>query len=66
MKKEIALTLCIAFKAEIDEIIERLDDRSTDHFSRVPDEVDWDHIRSFAYYCIKLRDAANAAFAKGK
>ena len=42
--KEAALNAFIGRKAEIDEMLARLQSLSADHFNAYPDEVNWGHV----------------------
>jgi hypothetical protein len=46
--KEEALAAFVSKKAEIDEMLTRLQALSDDHFNYSPDEIDWSHVGTLA------------------
>jgi hypothetical protein len=53
--KEEALAAFIAKKAEIDQMLTRLQPLSDDHFNYSPDEIDWGHVGTLGYYAELLK-----------
>ena len=64
--RETALGAFMRRKAEIDELLARLQGLSDDHFNVGPDEIHWGHVGSLGNYAEKLREIANAAFQEGE
>ena len=56
----------IARKAEIDEMLQRLRTLSDDDFGYAPDEIDWGHVGSLAYYAELLKRITDSAFNEGE
>ena len=50
--KEAALNAFIGKKAEIDEMLARLQALSDDHFNAHPDEINWGHVGTLEHYGI--------------
>jgi len=63
--KEEALAAFIAKKAEIDEMLTRLQELSDDHFNYSPDEVNWGHVGTLGYYAELLKRVTDQAFHEG-
>ena len=68
--KEAALNAFIGKKAEIDEMLARLQRLSDDHFNTHPDELNWGHVGTLEHYAswtcpalVPLRLLTYAAFA---
>ena len=61
-----ALGAFIAKKAEIDEMLARLQALSDDHFNTCPDDIDWGHAGTLDYYAEQLRRITDAAFHEGE
>ena len=61
-----ALDAFIVRKAEIDEMLVRIQALSDDHFNAHPDEIHWGHVGDLSYYSEQLREIANAAFREGE
>ena len=53
-------------KAEIDEMLARLQDLSGDHFNTHPDEVTWGDVGSLEHYASLLRRITDSAFKEGE
>ncbi|KGJ07168.1 hypothetical protein IC63_09460 [Paracoccus sphaerophysae] len=60
-----ALAAFVAQKAEIDEMLARLQALSDDHFGAHPDEIDWGHVGTLNHYRARLREIADMAFGEG-
>ena len=56
----------IAWKAEIDEMLQRLRTLSDDDFAYARDEIDWGHVGSLAYYAELLKRITDSAFNEGE
>lgn len=56
----------IAKKIEIDEILERLQTLSDEHFNVHPDEVHWGHVGTLQSYLDLLRRVCDSAFKEGE
>jgi hypothetical protein len=61
-----ALEAFIAKKIEIDEILERLQTLSNEHFNVHPDEVHWGHVGTLQSYADLLRRVSDSAFQEGE
>jgi hypothetical protein len=64
--KEEALTAFVSKKAEIDEMLTRLQALSDDHFGYSPDEITWDHVGTLGYYAELLKRVTDPAFNEGE
>ena len=64
--KEAALAAFIGKKAEIDEMLARLQTLSDDHFNAHPDEINWGHVGTLNHYRDRLRDITDSAFKEGE
>ncbi len=56
--KPIAVEAFIAAKLEFDDLLERLKDKSDDHFDVDPERVDWGHVGTLNKHLADLRRAA--------
>jgi hypothetical protein len=63
--KEEALAAFVSKKAEIDEMLNRLQALSDDHFNYSPDEIDWGHVGTLGYYAELLKRVTDSAFKEG-
>ena len=61
-----ALDAFIAKKAEIDEMLARLQTLSEEHFNVHPDEIHWGHVGDLGYYAEQLRGITDSAFHEGE
>jgi hypothetical protein len=61
-----ALTAFVSKKAEIDEMLTRLQALSDDHFNYSPDQIDWGHVGTLGYYAELLKRVADSAFNEGE
>lgn len=61
-----ALEAFVARKYEIDELLERLQKLSDDHFNYSPDDVTWAHVGTLAHYAGLLKQITDAAFREGE
>ena len=64
--KEAALAAFIGKKAEIDEMLARLQALSDEHFNCHPDEVGWATVGSLEHYAALLRNITDSAFGEGE
>ncbi|GGE82479.1 hypothetical protein H1W37_03695 [Stappia taiwanensis] len=64
--KEAALGAFIGKKAEIDEMLARLQALSDDHFNTHPDEVNWGHVGTLEHYASLLKRITDSAFGEGE
>jgi hypothetical protein len=64
--KEDALAAFVSKKAEIDEMLTRLQALSDDHFNYSPDEIDWGHVGTLGYYAELLKRVTDSAFNEGE
>ena len=64
--KEQALAAFVSKKAEIDEMLTRLQALSDDHFNYSPDEMTWDHVGTLGYYAEMLKRVTDSAFREGE
>ena len=64
--KEDALAAFVSKKAEIDEMLTRLQALSDDHFNYSPDQIDWGHVGALGYYAELLKRVTDSAFNEGE
>lgn len=64
--KEAALNAFIGKKAEIDEMLDRLQALSDDHFNCPPDEVGWATVGTLEHYASQLKRLTDSAFGEGE
>ena len=64
--REAALNAFTAQKAEIDEMLTRLQTLSDDHFNCHPDEVNWANVGTLEHYAGLLKRITNSAFGEGE
>lgn len=64
--KEAALTAFAAKKAEIDDMLARLQGLSDEHFNRHPDEINWGDVGTLEHHASLLKRIADSAFCKGE
>jgi hypothetical protein len=64
--KEEALAAFVSRKAEIDEMLIRLQALSDHHFNYSPDEIDWSHVGTLWYYAELLKRVTDSAFNEGE
>ena len=63
---EAALNAFIGKKAEIDEMLARLQTLSDDHFNAHPDEINWGHVGTLEHYASLLKRITDSAFSEGE
>ncbi len=64
--REAALNAFISKKAEIDEMLTRLQALSDEHFNAHPDEVNWGHVGPLEHYASLLKRLTDSAFNEGE
>ena len=64
--KEAALAAFTGKKAEIDEMLARLQALSDDHCNAHPDEVNWGHVGTLEHYSSLLKRITDSAFGEGE
>jgi len=64
--KEAALAAFISKKAEIDEMLARLQALSDDHFNSQPEEVKWGDVGTLEHYASLLKRITDSAFGEGE
>ena len=61
-----AVEAFIAAKLEFDDLLERLRDKSDDHFDVDPERVDWGHVGTLNKHLADLREIGDAVFKEGE
>lgn len=64
--QEAALNAYVGEKAEIDEMLARLQALSDDHFNCHPDEINWSHVGTLEHCASLLKRITDSAFAEGE
>jgi hypothetical protein len=64
--KEAALNAFLGKKAEIDEMLARLQALSADHFNSHPDEINWGDVGTLEHYASLLKRITDSAFGEGE
>lgn len=64
--QEAALNAFIGKKAEIDEMLARLQALSDDHFETHPDEINWGDVGTLEHYSSLLKRITDGAFGEGE
>ena len=64
--KEEALAAFVSKKAEIDEMLTRLQALSGDHFNYSLDEITWGQVGTLGYYAELLKRVTDSAFNEGE
>jgi len=64
--REAALNAFMGKKAEIDEMLARLQSLSDEHFDARPDEVNWGHVGTLEHYASLLKRITDSAFIEGE
>ena len=65
-KSKEELAAFVSKKAEIDEMLTRLQALSDDHFNYSPDDITWDHMGTLGYYAELLKRVTDSAFNEGE
>ena len=63
--REAALNAFIGKKAEIDEMLARLQTLSDDHFETHPDKINWGDVGTLGHYASLLKRITDSAFQEG-
>lgn len=66
INKDAALDAFISKKAEIDEMLARLQSLSDNHFGTNPDEVNWGDAGTLEHYAGLLKRITDSAFGEGE
>ena len=61
-----AVEAFIAAKLEFDGLLERIRDKSDDHFDVDPERVDWGHVGTLNKHLADLREIGDAVFKEGE
>ena len=64
--REAALAAFIGKKAEIDEMLARLQALSADHFNAHPDEINWGDVGTLEHYARLLKRITDSACCEGE
>lgn len=64
--REAALADFMSRKAEIDDMLARLQGLSDDHFNTDPDEINWGHVGTLEQYASLLKRLTDSAFGEGE
>ncbi len=64
--KEAALNAFLGKKAEIDNMLARLQSLSDEHFNCHPDEINWGHVGTLEHYASLLKRITDNAFDEGE
>lgn len=64
--KEAALNAFLGKKAEIDEMLARLQALSADHFNSHPDKINWGDVGTLEHYASLLKRITDSAFGEGE
>ena len=64
--KDAALAAFIGKKAEIDDMLARLQTLSDDHFETHPDKINWGDVGTLEHYASLLKRFTNSAFQEGE
>lgn len=61
-----AVAALIARKAEIDDMLARLQNLSDEHFHTNPDDIHWGHVGDLTDMATKLSEITDRAFGEGE
>lgn len=64
--REAALAAFLGKKAEIHEMLTRLQALSDNHFNSQPDEINWGHVGTLEHYASLLKRITDSAFGEGE
>lgn len=64
--RKAALSAFMAKKAEIDEMLARLQALSADHFNAHPDEINWGDVGTLEHYARLLKRITDSACCEGE
>ena len=61
-----AIEAFMARKMEVDEMLDRLQALSGDHFGYSPNDINWGHVGTLAHYAELLKRITDCAFKEGE
>lgn len=64
--REAAINAFLGKKAEIDNMLARLQSLSDEHFNCQPDEINWGHVGTLEHYASLLKRITDSAFSEGE
>lgn len=64
--REAAINAFLGKKAEIDNMLARLQSLSDEHFNCHPDEINWGHFGTLEHYASLLKRITDSAFSEGE
>jgi hypothetical protein len=64
--REAAINAFLGKKAEIDNMLARLQSLSNEHFNCQPDEINWGHVGTLEHYASLLKRITDSAFSEGE
>ena len=64
--REAAIKAFMGKKAEIDDMLARLQSLSDEHFNCHPDEINWGHVGTLEHYASLLKRITDSAFSEGE
>lgn len=64
--RDAAINAFIGKKAEIDNMLVRLQSLSDEHFNCQPDEINWGHVGTLEHYASLLKRITDSAFSEGE
>jgi len=64
--REAAIKAFMGKKAEIDDMLARLQSLSDEHFNCQPDEINWGHVGTLEHYASLLKRITDSAFNEGE
>ena len=64
--REAAINAFMGEKAEIDDMLARLQSLSDEHFNCQPDEINWGHVGTLEHYASLLKRITDSAFSEGE
>ena len=64
--REAAINAFLGKKAEIDNMLARLQSLSDEHFNCNPDEINWGHVGTLEHYASLLKRITDSAFSEGE
>lgn len=66
VNKPQAIEAFVAKKAQIDEMLARLQEFSDEHFNVSPDEVTWTDVSTLEAFAYQLKEITDCAFRQGE
>ena len=64
--RQVAHSAFMSRKAEIDDMLARLQSLSDEHFNCQPDEINWGHVGTLEHYASLLKRITDSAFSEGE